>query len=300
MARQRLNAQNQITGNGSRGRAEGAALSEGQTVISISPATFETGSLEVHVGGSLLTSGQDYTINSASQITLNIGMPLGCRYTLLWNYASFVFAGVVPVPTRQTFLSGSGTYNTPVGARQLRVRMSGGGGGAGGSWNGGASGTGGSTTSFGTITAVGGSGGSGLVNGVGGTGGLGGTGGAGLASFRIDGGAGGSTNYDGTAGGATPGSGGVNPFGGAGLGRHGANVGLPGAANTGSGGGGTDGNSKVGSGGGGGAGEYVELIITTPASSYAFQVGAGGAGGAGGDKAGGAGGSGVIIVEEIY
>lgn len=90
MSRQRLNSQTQLTGNGSRARVDAAALSAGQTVISISPATFEVASLEVYVGGILLTSGQDYTVNSASQITLNIGMPNGTRYCLLWNFVSYV------------------------------------------------------------------------------------------------------------------------------------------------------------------------------------------------------------------
>ncbi len=53
---------------------------------------------------------------------------------------------------------------------------------------------------------------------------------------------------------------------------------------------------------GGGEGEYVELVINSPAANYTYTVGALGAGGAAGTSGhGGAdGGSGFIIVDEYY
>jgi hypothetical protein len=49
-------------------------------------------------------------------------------------------------------------------------------------------------------------------------------------------------------------------------------------------------------------GGYIDAIITSPASSYSYQVGAGGTSGTAGTSGyvGGAGGSGIIIVEEYY
>jgi hypothetical protein len=46
----------------------------------------------------------------------------------------------------------------------------------------------------------------------------------------------------------------------------------------------------------GGAGGYVEKLITSPAATYSYAVGAGGAAATGGQ----AGGSGVIIIDEHY
>src|SRR5262249_15045015 len=43
-----------------------------------------------------------------------------------------------PVPTRQVFTSGSGTYTTPTACRQIEVTLVGGGGGGGGGGTGGA------------------------------------------------------------------------------------------------------------------------------------------------------------------
>lgn len=70
----------------------------------------------------------------------------------------------------------------------------------------------------------------------------------------------------------------------------------------GGGGGGTNGGVGSKAGGGGSAGGYVDAIITSPSSTYAYAVGAGGSGGAGlnGAFAGGAGGSGFIEVTEYY
>lgn len=195
--------------------------------------------------------------------------------------------------TTQTFLSGSGTYTTPAGVKQLRIRLIGGGGGGAGSGAlGGDGGTGGDSA-FNSIVATGGGGGKGLPSSL--LGGVGGTGGSGSASLRIDGGAGQGAS---TTVVLTP-SGGSSHFGGAGV-WPGGSSGPGGAAKANTGGGGSGAlNTSTQSGAGGGAGEYVEIVINAPSSTYSYAVGAGGAAGTG-TAVGGVGGSGVIIVEEFY
>ena len=196
-------------------------------------------------------------------------------------------------PTTQKFLSGSGTYTTPVGVSYIHFYMVGGGGGGQGSGTTpGPGGTGGATT-FGTalLSASGGLGG-----------GNGGTGGAcaGTASIASVAGAHGQgssvqTNRMG-------GSGGPTAYGGAGGGGDAGAVGFDAVANTGAGGGGAGASGTAGEGKGGGAGCYMEGLIGPPAATYAYAVGAAGtAGGAGtGGFAGGLGGSGYLVVEEHY
>lgn len=214
-------------------------------------------------------------------------------------------------PTIQKFTSGSGTYTTPAGVAYIRVRAVGGGGGGSGSStsaanNGNVGGDGGATY-FGTslISANGGSGGgatSGANGGTGGTASLG-TGPIGTALSGANGssvveGQGVLTTYafKGTDGAASA-------FGGAGRGGlPGANAGGAGVTNTGGGGGGAGAPAGGITGSGGGAGGFVDAIITSPNSSYAYTVGAAGAAGATGTggAAGGAGGSGYIEVTEYY
>lgn len=198
-------------------------------------------------------------------------------------------------PTIQKFLSGSGTYTTPSGCLFIKVRMVGGGGGSGGLT--GAGGTGGTST-FGSWTTIGGAGGRENAVYTGGAGGAGGATGSGTLITRINGAAGG-TGYATGAGGAGPVAGGVTIFGGAGMGAvtSGASSGQAGISNTGSGAAGSmQGTSTTG---GGGAAEYVEFIVTSPAASYSYAVGAGGTAGTGA-TIGALGGSGVILVEEYY
>jgi hypothetical protein len=82
-------------------------------------------------------------------------------------------------------------------------------------------------------------------------------------------------------------------------------AGFAGVANTGSGGSG-GGTSSVGglnfTGTSGGAGGCIDVIISSPGSSYSYAVGAGGTAGANGTSGlnGSAGGSGLIIIEEHY
>jgi hypothetical protein len=201
-------------------------------------------------------------------------------------------------PTETVLTSGSGaTYTVPAGIKYIRVRMAGGGGGGGGGSSGTTGGTGG-TTSFGSFTAVGGTGGTSFNNS---TGGVGGTGGTGTATLRIPGGYGGAA---GNGSQSTQGYGGNTPYFGGGGSSVSNNIsvnGYPGTANTGGGGSGGGVASGAANGGaGGGSGEYVEILITSPAASYTYTIGGGGAGGVGAASTGGAGGTGVIVIEEYY
>lgn len=200
------------------------------------------------------------------------------------------------LPTRQVFTTpGSAVYNRPANVRQLRVRMIGGGGGGGARQTN--SGSNGTSSTFNSIDAAFGLGGA--HGSIGRTGGSGGSGGVGSASFRIAGGDGanGDNVAIGSGGGLGGGHGGSGAYGGAGRGGSNA-AGITAKANSGAGGGGGA-NNETG-GGGGGSGEYIELIINTPAATYNYTVGSGGNGGAAGTQAGGNGGSGIIIVDEIY
>jgi hypothetical protein len=207
------------------------------------------------------------------------------------------FATPVATFTKQYLLSGTGaTYTLPTGCKTIVVKMVGGGGGGGA--QGTNSGTVGNDTTFNSIVATGG--GAGIHGGSTCLGGAGGTGGAGSASMRIPGSAGASGHTNtGTAIALAGGSGGSSFFGG--NGRGGVNSdGTAATTNSGSGGGGGGGTGSAGAGGGGGSGEFVEILITSPSSSYTYTVGGTAAGGSAGTRAGGAGAAGIIVVEEYY
>ncbi len=186
--------------------------------------------------------------------------------------------------TVQRFLSGSGTYTTPANAKYLIVKIVGG-GSTGGSVAADPI-TGAASTFVGTgvnMTAgPGTSGGSGGVPGIGG----GSTGG----DINLAGGDGGAGNNNTTT---TSGLGGASFFGGGGGSARNNEAGLN-ARVPGSGGGGaaTGSNARAG----GGAGGYCEKLITSPAASYSYVVGAGGTGVANA----GNGANGIVIVEEYY
>lgn len=191
--------------------------------------------------------------------------------------------------------TGAGTYTTPPGCGQLRIRMVAGGGGGAGSGTGSlGNGGNGGDTSFNAIVATHGNGA--LATQQGG----GGAAGAGTANLRIPGQAGGAGLTTGAATSFAP----IGGLGGSSSLGFGQSWGGVAAANSGAGGSGADGQvgTAVGAGGGGGGAEYVELIINNPAATYAISVGVGGtAGTAGtGGNAGKAGGSGIIIVDEYY
>lgn len=198
-------------------------------------------------------------------------------------------------PTIQKFLSGSGTYTTPVSPAPLYIKITMvGGGGGGATANQAGAGSDGTDTTFGTSLLLAGKGFGAIVPTGGGAGGSAslGTGPIGIA---LSGAAGSTGNSFGNSAGS-PGA--SSPLGGAGQGA--PSTGGAAVPNTGSGGGGGGGSAVAG--GGGGAGGYVSAMITSSiASTYAYTVGIGGAGGVGGgEPAGGAGASGIIIVEEYY
>lgn len=198
--------------------------------------------------------------------------------------------------TVQSLTSGSGTYTTPANVKYLHVRMVGAGGGGGGTnaVNANSNGGDGGDTSFGSWTAKGGKG---FPNStIGASGGTGGVDGTGTLLVRMKGnGAGG--NMGGNVYGPLPGA--PGPWGGAGAAGP-TSAGENAAANSGAGGGGAGTNSTAGLNPGGGAsGEYVEFLITSPASTYSYSIPAGGSGGGGGIS-GGNGGSGVVIIQELY
>jgi hypothetical protein len=207
-------------------------------------------------------------------------------------------------PTIQKFLSGSGTYTTPVDAKWIQVLLVGGGGGGSGGSNNGTGGQGGSgvDTTFGTTLLVGGGGLGGQPAGASGLGGAGGTAslGTGPVGLALTGGQGGGIHS--LAGYGLSGAyGGTNPLGGAGTSTT-TSPGNAATANTGAGGGGAGSGTNVYNGAGGGAGGYVSAIIYSPSSTYAYAVGTGGGGGTAGTagQAGGAGAAGVILVTEFY
>lgn len=183
---------------------------------------------------------------------------------------------LTPLATQQVLTSGTNaTYTTPAGARQLRIRMVGGGGGGGGSGAGdGGNGGNGADTIFNNVHAKGGSGATGTAN----FGGTGGSGGTGTANLRVPGQQGGFAAPPASGFNAVGGSGGVSLLGPSGVGQYGG-VGNSASANTGAGGGGAGSTSPDVPGGGGGSGEFVELIINSPAASYTYTVGTGGSGG---------------------
>jgi hypothetical protein len=244
------------------------------------------------------------TIPSMSSLTVNLvnnGTANG-SWTALTNSST----PSLNAPTVQKFLSGSGTYTTPVSPSPLYIKVTmvgGGGGGGGGDVSGasvGGNGVNGGNTTFGTslLSAGGGQGGTGGGSGLG-DGGASSLG-SGPIGIALTGGSGGAPGVQVDE--PTGGMGGGSAFGGAG-GNGPGSSGSPfnAAANTGGGGGGGGGTGTVTNGGsGGGAGGYVSAIINSPASTYAYAVGSGGTGGTSGFAGGAAGGSGMILVEEFY
>lgn len=233
-----------------------------------------------------LTSIPSFTVNAKGLITAASG-------------------NTIVQPTVQRFLSGTGTYTTPAGAKSIIVQTIGGGGGGGGSGTvGGGTGVTGGNTTFGTTLIVA-SGGVGGVFGIGTAPGAGGAATAGAATtiIAMAGNAGQGAGGAATAVFVMGGEGGPGVFGGSGSSSS-AGTGTAPQANSGAGGAGAGANGVLnGNGGaGGGAGGYVKARITSPLASYAYAVGAKGTGGTLGTNgfAGTDGGSGIIIVNEYY
>jgi hypothetical protein len=216
-------------------------------------------------------------------------------------------------PTQKSFrTSGSTTYTpTSTSVLYIKIRMVGGGGGGAGSGGSGigAGGNGTATTFISGVTTLftANPGLGGQVNGnVTTASSPGGTITDGSGVIFAGGQGGGATNYysTGTQGG---GPGGSSYFGGNGGGA-GGSVNLSGGPGRAGGGGGGAGTYTTGSGtglqtgAGGSAGGYIEVYLSSPASSYSITVGAGGAAGTQGTGGGGGGtgGTGLIIIDEYY
>jgi hypothetical protein len=272
------------------------------------------------------TTGYLFTVTSANATVGATYTNNGNTYTVLATIAGAtqLFCSQASAPQASgtlTKASGSGdatitfsantplaTYTRPSSPTPLyiRVRMVGGGGGGSGSGTagGGTGGTGGSTT-FGSalLVANGGAGGAydSSTSAAGGTAFLG-SGPVGIALQGSTGSFGWGAGSSGARNNGAPG--GVSPFGGASGDTYFSSAGSSAIANSGSGGAGGGGSAGTGniSGNSGGAGGYIDSIITAPAATYYYGVGAAGAAGAAGTSGlnGGAGGSGVIIVEEYY
>jgi hypothetical protein len=236
-----------------------------------------------NVAASRLLGNPTGGATDASEISLGAGL----------EFSSTTIKAVSVVPTIQRFLSGSGTYTTPADVKWIRIRLVGGGGGGGGGNNSsGASSGGTSTFSGGSLSAAGGSGGSAV------TGAAAGGAASGGNVANIPGGSAGSSH---SASNGAGGHGGCSVFGGGGGGSAGSTAAASGATNSGGGGGGGGGGATTSVAGGGGAGGYVEHIISAPAASYSYAVGASGAGQSGTSAGnGGAGAAGIVIVEEHY
>lgn len=253
-----------------------------------------------HNASSLILPGNASIVTAAGDQAL--AAYLGSGNWRVINYTKQNGAATsTSVPTRQIFLSGSGTYTTPANMRWMRIRMVGGGAGGGGGNSSSTSTVGGATCwatsgaacSSPVLTANGGAGGSAIIQ----------TPAGGSASggnvLNIAGGQAGPPSGAANVG---SGVGGSSCLGGAGGGNDSTGTGGAAAANSGSGGGGGGGNSTTSVPSGGGAGGCVEHVITTPAATYTYAIGTGGAGaaGSGGGGTGGAGAAGQIIVEEFY
>lgn len=220
------------------------------------------------------------------------------------------FFAVNKAPTITRFLSGSGTFNPPAGAKYLIVTVQGGGGGGSGSGTSNTAGNGGigGTSSFESVSAAGGTGG--IFGDNGSTSGNGGavsvSGATSIVALNGAPGSDASTSYWSTGGTPTAnfsgGVGGISPFGGAGGTKTG---GLNAVANSGSGGSGAPGQQTANfeAGAGGGAGAHARVLYPGPlAASYSYAVGAAGTAGTAGTSGGvgGIGGSGIVIVEVYY
>lgn len=268
---------------------------------------YALGYVMVFVNGDRLNKA-DYTASNGTSIVFAVGRAVGDQVTVEALTVASIFnaltttnnlsdltskasaqANLFIAPTRQVLTSGtSATYTTPANCLWIEVEMVGGGGGGLGSGTSGGAGTSGTASTFSTLSAGGGAN----------AGGAGGTSSGGDVNLTGAQGSTGSTlaNTQGQIGASSP-------FGGAGSGGGQSGAGGNAKANTGSGGGaGGLGASNVAAGISGSAGGYLKKIITSPAATYTYTVGAAGTGGAAGTSgfASGAGGSGLIIVTEHY
>jgi len=276
-----------------------ANLTQGKLTLGIAASSIGQLSLAGNTSGTVTVTpaaaagSWTFTLPSTSGSS---GQFLQTDGTGIASWAPETVGGAAQTVTRQLFTSGTGaTYTTPASASLLRILECAGGGGSGGLGAGAGTGGTGGTTTFNSVTVIGGTGGSGTsttTGGVGGVGGTGGTGALGTGGIRIKGG-------DGSDGGNVVGAIAQVPGGVGG----GTLLGAFQAASASNNGAGADGDNSAsvltGGSGAGGGGECAEILITTPAASYTYTVGAAGLAGTGA-TAGLAGNPGVIIVDEYY
>lgn len=211
----------------------------------------------------------------------------GTTYCLFYDGTQYqiIGAGYRP-PVRTVLTSGTGTYTVPAACKYLDVIIIGGGGGGAGGGSAAGAGVSGGGSTFGTslMSASGGTAGSTTTGGTGG--------GASGGDVNIPGGNGQFT-LSGLAG--LGGIGAPSVYGGTGL------AGGTTPTNSGGGGGGGAGTTPP-PGAGGSAGGYCQLLITSPATSYSYAVGAGGGGGTAGTGGfvGVAGAAGIVIVTAYF
>jgi hypothetical protein len=213
---------------------------------------------------------------------------------------SFVTAGA---HTGGFGANSSGTYTTPINATWIEIWMVGGGGAGGGS--GGTGGNGGNTcwntTGAACTTPVyqagGGGGGAATTTGTGGTAGT--IAGSSTCTIALAGTPGTGAPNNGISGSTSSGGAGGDSIRlGHGASAIGNTTGQTAQADTGSGGQGSGSAATVISAGGGASGAMCYVLLTAPAATYTYAVGA--AGTAAGAPAGGAGASGQIFVIEHY
>lgn len=246
------------------------------------------------------TIGATYT-NNAITFTVGATVASGIEITMTG-------AGDPAVSGTLTKTGGTGdttltfyAFRKPLYLRALVLGGGGGGGGSGTTTTAGS--TDGAASTFGTsfLVANGGSKSAGSVSGAGGTATIA----AGAVGLALPGNAGGPftnpSSSAGLAGGEGGSSGGLasKP---AAAAERAAGVNAPTNSGAGGGGGGGSALATIQSGAGGGGGGFVDVLIPTPLSTYAYAVGAGGNGGIAGTSGftGGNGAAGIIEIWEYY
>lgn len=278
----------------------------GGTSGTLTVARGGTGATTLTAHGVLLGEGSSTisatSVGSVGQVLTGVSSADPTFQTLPGNTTILA----VPKITRETTV-GSGTFTTNTSPPTLYMRVTVVGAGAGGNGSGtglsgGMGGTGG-TSSFGTslLSATGGTA-TNTTTGALGAGGIPTVTSPAITKRLVTGAQGSNAVSIGSLGVAGA-IGASSPLAGAGGGSNAVQAGSSAVANTGSGGGGAGNSSITGfAGGSGSAGGYLEAIVVTPTTTYAFVVGAAGTAGTAGTSgfAGGIGGSGYVEIIEYF